>query len=279
MLKFSLMNRWSRYCLIVLFLVNAISIFGFAVFSLNPELLSRWPWAQTIFQMSYSFFSRLQISLATLTLVLVLTAHVRMEWVPSFFAIVLISLVSELGGTTYGIPFGKYEYTVLLGPMILDRVPYLIPLSWFFMSVAAFSIALAVFGARASKWLIIQGASVLLLTWDLTLDPAMSHLSPFWVWAEVGAYYGTPVMNLFGWFVTGLMNMAALDWLGARQWLSRIPVNTLLLFYFANLSLPLGIVLCAQVWQPALLSLTVYGGFYAVWFRRVSAHGYASSPA
>ncbi len=274
-----LLNRLSRYSLALLFVINATSIFGFAVFSLHPELLARWPWAQTIFQMSYSFFSRLQILLATLTVFFILTAHVRMKWLPSFIAIVLVSLVSELGGTTYGIPFGKYEYTVLLGPMIFGRVPYLIPLSWFFMSVASYAIAMTVFGVGASRWLVIPGASILLLTWDLTLDPAMSHLAPFWVWAEVGAYYGTPLMNLLGWFFTGLANMAVLEGLGARKWLNIVPIKSLLLFYFANLSLPLGIVLCAQVWQPAVLSLMVYASFATVWTIRRQASGFVPFPA
>ncbi len=258
----------SRYSLGLLFATNATSIFGYAVFSLHPELLSRWPWAQTIFQSSYSFFSRVQILFAALTLFFILTAHTKMKWLPSFLGIVLVSLISELAGTTYGIPFGKYEYTALLGPMVLDRVPYLIPLSWFFMSVASYAIALLVLGRGATRWLVIPSASILLLTWDLTLDPAMSHLAPFWVWAEVGSYYGTPLMNLLGWFVTGLANMAVLEWLGAREWLRPVPSKDLIVFYFANLSLPLGIVLCAQVWQPVLLSLAVYGCYFSAWASR-----------
>ena len=56
-------------------------------------------------------------------------------------AIYIVSLTSELLGTTYGIPFGAYSYTTLLGPKWFDRVPLLIPLSWFTMSWAAWIIA------------------------------------------------------------------------------------------------------------------------------------------
>ena len=41
-------------------------------------------------------------------------------------AIYVVSLTSELLGTTFGIPFGPYSYTTLLGPKWFDRVPLLI---------------------------------------------------------------------------------------------------------------------------------------------------------
>jgi uncharacterized membrane protein len=49
-------------------------------------------------------------------------------------------VVSELLGTTYGMPFGSYSYTTLLGPKWFDWVPLLIPLSWLTMSWAAWII-------------------------------------------------------------------------------------------------------------------------------------------
>ena len=59
----------------------------------------------------------------------------------AFEAIYSVSLASELMGTTYGIPFGAYSYTALLGVKWFDRVPLLIPLSWFTMSWACWVIA------------------------------------------------------------------------------------------------------------------------------------------
>ena len=52
-----------------------------------------------------------------------------------------VSLGSELLGTTYGIPFGAYSYTSLLGIKWFERVPVLIPLSWFTVSWACWILA------------------------------------------------------------------------------------------------------------------------------------------
>jgi uncharacterized membrane protein len=47
-------------------------------------------------------------------------------------------------------------------------------------------------------------ASFVLLSWDLSLDPAMSYATRYWIWGSTGAYYGMPWLNLFGWYVTGI---------------------------------------------------------------------------
>jgi uncharacterized membrane protein len=263
-------NRFERLswgCLIALFVINATSIFGYAVFSLHPELLARWPWTQTVFQMSYAFFAKLQIVIAFVSLAFALMAVCRGRWLPAFLLIAFVSSGSELLGTTFGIPFGKYEYTALLGQKMFDRVPYLIPLSWFFMSTASFALSRHVFGngRKSFGWRIV-GASVLLLAWDLTLDPAMSHLSPFWIWSEPGVYFGTPLKNLVGWFVTGLANMLVLEVFG-RKWINKLPSSFAALFYLANLSLPLGLVIAAGLWTPVAVSVVVYALFGLKWVK------------
>ena len=62
-----------------------------------------------------------------------------------------------------------------------------------------------------------------LTAWDLALDPAMSHLTPYWRWDDRGAYYGMPWTNLLGWYATGLVLMVVLDAMGARLGLDRLP--------------------------------------------------------
>ena len=106
--------------------------------------------------------------------------------------------------------------------------------------------------------------SLLLLAWDLTLDPAMSEATRYWVWGEAGPYYGMPWMNLFGWYVTGVVLMAVLEWLGARSWLSGGSTGWLAAFYGANLILPLGMTLAAGMWGAAVATAMVLGGV-VVW--------------
>jgi uncharacterized membrane protein len=124
----------------------------------------------------------------------------------ALIGVYLVSLGSELLGTTYGIPFGAYSYTALLGPKWFDRVPLLIPLSWFTMAWAVWCLALP----WAKGWAAVGLGTALLVAWDLLLDPAMSKVTSYWVWGEVGRYYGMPWSNLAGWAITGLVLLALL---------------------------------------------------------------------
>jgi uncharacterized membrane protein len=266
--------------LFLLFVINAVSVFGFVVFTLNPSSLARWPWAAPIYSMAYLFFAQLQILAAFLAMICALRRNAGYQWLLAFALIAAFSAGSELLGTTYGIPFGPYSYTHLLGPKILGRVPYLIPLSWFFMSLPSYWLAYKILPSPSWSGVcarVIMG-SLLLLSWDLTLDPAMSFLTPFWVWGETGHYYGMPFSNLVGWFLTGIVLMGILEWLSAIVWLSRVPERFLALFYIANLFLPFAMVLFAGLFKAAAVTLLV-GALYLCIFslqrKRVSAYGQA----
>jgi putative membrane protein len=133
-----------------------------------------------------------------------------------FVCAVAISATAELTGTATGWPFGGYEYQELLGYKLLGRVPYSIPLSWFYMGFAAFLLADGIVAARGFKnrtLLAIVFGSYLLTAWDLVLDPSMAAPSlqymHFWVWHETGPYYGMPLRNFVGWYMTGLVFIAA----------------------------------------------------------------------
>jgi len=251
--------RLHRFFLEALFAVNALSIFGYATFSRNSHLLVKFPWTQPIFENSYAFFARLQIGLALVSMITLLQAKAPWRWIPAFMAAVGLSLISEFSGTTWGLPFGSYEYTDLLGPMLFNRVPFLIPLSWFFMGIASYGIARAIVAEGSFSLMRPLLASWILVSWDLTLDPAMSHLAPFWTWNEAGAYLGTPLLNLLGWYVTGLFIMLSFETLRARDWLQHIPLSRFILFYATNLLLPLGIVAAAGVWEAIIVSGVCYG--------------------
>lgn len=272
-----------KILLALLYAINLISVFGFAVFTLNPSSLERWPWAAPIYSMAYLFFAQLQIVTAFAAMTCALLRYAGFRWVLAFVLIVTLSAVSELLGTSYGIPFGPYSYTHLLGPKILDRVPYLIPLSWFFMSLPSYWLAYKILpspGSRGVSARVVMG-SLLLLSWDLTLDPAMSFLTPFWVWGEVGLYYGMPFSNLVGWFLTGIVLMAILEMLSAIVWLHKVPARFLALFYVANLFLPFAMVLFAGLYKAAIVTLVVgalYLCIYSFQQKRGGAYAWASKP-
>jgi putative membrane protein len=56
----------------------------------------------------------------------------------------------------------------------------------------------------------IVGGALCLTAWDLFLDPQMVG-EGYWRWVRRGRYRGIPLTNFLGWFVTGLVVMAALE--------------------------------------------------------------------
>ncbi len=105
-------------------------------------------------------------------------------------------------------------------------------------------------------------ASLILASWDLALDPAMSYATNYWVWGEAGPYYGMPLLNLFGWYVTGLLLMGALAALRAESWIRPLPHRWLGGFYLANLALPLGMSAAAGLWGAVAATLAALGIAY-----------------
>jgi putative membrane protein len=167
----------------------------------------------------------------------------------AFAVIYAVSLGSELLGTTYGIPFGAYSYTALLGPKWLDKVPLLIPLSWFTMSWAVWVIA----RRWLHGWAAVLLGTALLVAWDLLLDPAMSKVTSYWVWGDVGSYYGMPWSNLIGWAITGLVLLAVLNRAAPRP---RAGLTFAIWVYLVNVFLPLGFCLLNGYW----LAVVAAGG-------------------
>ena len=183
----------------------------------------------------------------------------------------LLSLTSELIGTGTGWPFGNYAYTDFLGYKVLGRVPFTIPLSWFYLGLAAYMLGTLLasrIGGRLTFWALFFGVW-LLTAWDLVLDPAMADPSlrvQFWTWYESGPYFGMPIQNLVGWSVTGLlyMGLSRLLW---RQDMSLAELGPTSWFpfavYAANLIFAMVLSLGAGLWPPVALALVA--GMLPAW--------------
>jgi uncharacterized membrane protein len=87
--------------------------------------------------------------------------------------------------------------------------------------------------------------SFILLSWDLALDPAMSLTTKYWIWGTDGPYYGMPLLNLFGWFVTGVALMVVFEAMRVDRWIGALSVPWLIAYYGANLLLPVGMAIAA----------------------------------
>ena len=237
-----------------------MSLAGFATFGLHPSLLARVPEAAGTYGLALHVFPIGHVWLAFAVVGAYLSMRTGPRWLPSFVLLYALSLGSELLGTGYGIPFGAYHYSAMLGPEWLGRVPILIPLSWFSMSVAAFGIAPA--GNRSGPVGMVTRigfTSLLLLVWDLSLDPAMSHATSYWVWGATGPYYGMPWSNLIGWYVTGVVLAAALWAVGANAWMNRLSRRWLAAFYAVNVLLSLGMNAAAGLWIAVAAALVALG--------------------
>ena len=235
-----------RWALGAVALVSVASLAGFAVFGLHPGLLNRVPGAAAVYGTMFVVAPRLQILLAFAALAYVLARRAGWRWLPAFAAVYVVSLASELAGTTVGLPFGPYQYSDGLGLKLFGHVPALIPVSWFFMALPSYAIAAYRFPHRPLSRVLF--ASLILLSWDLSLDPAMSLATRYWIWGTEGPYYGMPLLNLFGWYVTGLALMETLRRLRADLWVRDLPLGWLIAFYAANLILPVGMSMAAGLW-------------------------------
>lgn len=238
-----------------------VVVAGYASFGRHPALVASVPGAARWYGVAMALFPALQVWLAFLVMAGYLARTAGARWLPAFALLYGISLTSELLGTGYGIPFGAYHYTPLLGAEWMGRVPIVIPLSWFTMSLASYGIARRALGTSvgtspggrpAAR---ILFASLLLLCWDLALDPAMSHATLYWVWGAHGPYYGMPWSNLAGWYVTGIVLVGVLVTIGADRWIARLSPRWLAGFYAANLALALGMDVAAGLWLAVFVTL------------------------
>lgn len=120
--------------------------------------------------------------------------------------VTLTGLAFESVGVATGIVYGAYHYTDHLGAKFLGLVPYLIPVAWFMMIYPSFRIAniLAERLAPAGFWrgfLTAALGAAAMTAWDLAMDPMMVA-GGHWVWEQPGAYFGVPVRNFWGWWLT-----------------------------------------------------------------------------
>lgn len=128
----------------------------------------------------------------------------------------VVSLGFESVGVATGWVYGPYHYTDLLGPKFLGMVPYLIPLAWFMVSYPSFVIADRLVPVHWRPWqrlLAVAAVGGLAMTaWDLIMDPIMVS-SGHWVWDTNGAYFGIPLQNYWGWWLTVFTCFALYLWL------------------------------------------------------------------
>lgn len=264
-----------RWALLALLLFTVVAVAGYWIFALHPQRLAATPGAAQFYAISFQFFARVHILLSAVALGVVLVGRLGARWLPALGAVYALSFLAEHVGTGFGFPFGGYAYTGLLGPKLWGRVPALIPLSWFLMALPAWVLALRAYPGSAPRRVAV--AAALLVAWDLALDPAMSFLTPYWVWESPGPYYGMPWINLAGWFVTGVVLMVALDRLVPPADIRALPLAWMASYYVVVLLMPVGMLAAAGHWLAVGVTAAAVGGLG--WMVRGAWTGEPSSVA
>ena len=114
----------------------------------------------------------------------------------------LIGAAAELIGTQTGFPFGPYSYGDFLGAKIAGHVPWLIPPSWYAISIVSLDLSRRL---GLGRWGRVAGVALFMVLWDVALDPAMNHAFPFWKYDVGGVFFGMPLVNWAGWALTSAL--------------------------------------------------------------------------
>jgi putative membrane protein len=118
-----------------------------------------------------------------------------------------IGSVFETLSLRTGFPFGHYHFTALMGPGIL-RLPFLLALAYVGMGYLAWVLALLIAGRAGEPLsglrLLTQPllASFLMVAWDISMEPVWSTVDQAWVWEKGGPFFGVPISNFLGWYLT-----------------------------------------------------------------------------
>lgn len=98
---------------------------------------------------------------------------------------------------------GHYAYTANLSPFI-GPIPVFIPLLW-----ASLGYFCLLAGGN------VVASALLMVFLDMAFDPRFSLT--LWRWVPAGIYFGVPVANFLGWFVTALAIFSVFYLVGGRR--------------------------------------------------------------
>ena len=260
--------RAERFCLGGHILAKVFGLAGLLLVVPHAEVITNLgSVGQTAFQLSMAGggVSDILLGIAAVSIYAYRQLGVK-AWLLFMLPTIVISLGSELLGTSTGFPFGDYSYLSGLGYKIAGLVPFTIPLSWFYVGLAAYLLARVGLKVDQKPTLLrhlgaIALGAAIFTSWDFALEPAMSQTAvPFWFWEEPGAFFGTPYKNYAGWFGTSalFMSVAALLWKTTPIAKLQKPQLTVpLIVYLTNFIFAAVMSCAAGYWIPVLLGVVV----------------------
>jgi uncharacterized membrane protein len=132
----------------------------------------------------------------------------RLRGILIFVVICLaVGNVFENLGVRTGFPFGSYYFTDLMGPKLF-AVPIQLGLAYLGMAYLSWTLACVILGnmrvplAGLRVVTLPLVAAFIMVAWDFSQDPVWSTILHLWIWRQGGAYFGVPVSNFLGWYLT-----------------------------------------------------------------------------
>ncbi|MEO7998107.1 MAG: carotenoid biosynthesis protein [Gemmatimonadaceae bacterium] len=277
--KRALMLRVAMISLLLHAILSAFSAFAFATFLAPP--FPAWlqtPENQRVLVFGMHWGGQTTVVLGAIAGLSFLAWAIGVQRAALVFAVsFVISLSSELTGTSTGYPFGVYGYTQQLGYLIAGLVPFNIPTSWFYMLMASLAICGRLLPAKddnKNRWWWAFVAAFVLTAWDVSMDPAMVKTA-HWLWHVpdltdrsalvqfIGTpfFFGMPLTNWLGWLLTGtVVARAMLFIVPPTAWTTQVsPSRFPLLLYATNGLLPIAICLRQDMMLAGVLGAFAMG--------------------
>jgi uncharacterized membrane protein len=127
-----------------------------------------------------------------------------------FLAISLaVTFALENLGIATGVPFGRYHFEVAAGLPYIGAVPIVVGLLYFAMGYFSWMIASLLLDDAdlhmdrpVSVVALPLIAAFVMVQWDVVMDPPNATLHRAWIWHDGGGYFGVPLSNYLGWYLT-----------------------------------------------------------------------------
>jgi len=119
-----------------------------------------------------------------------------------------VSATTESLSLRTGFPFGHYVFTDVMGPKVM-QLPVLLVLAYLGIGYCSWVLATLILGQRAveGRWSLTIPllASPIMVAWDVSMEAIWSTLDRAWIWRDGGYFFGVPISNFLGWYLTAFL--------------------------------------------------------------------------
>ncbi len=168
----------------------------------------------------------------------------------TLYMITILSILAyliEYVGLTTGFPYGDFYYSKLAGPKIFNTLPVLVAFAWPPLVIGSYFLF-----HNKERFLRDIRPVIFLVALDLVIDPGAVEIG-LWGWLEGGWYYNVPLLNYFGWFISGIIGIWAIGKIVKQK---PKQVNPWIFFsLFINLVFWSGFLLGSKIFIPVIIAV------------------------